>query len=120
MKKYKTSKKDFKLFKKECNKWINFFSLTDWEMFFEHRDIEGARANAVYNNEGRVATLSLATDFGDMITDDEIRRVAFHEVCEILLGDMGIMIKHYFSYNMATTEIHRVIRRLENSVFKNM
>lgn len=113
---YKTTKKDFKLFKDECRKWIESYGIKDWEFFFEHKDITGARANVVYDNEGRVAVISFNVDFNAEFDDEEIRRVAFHEITELLLGDIGVMLKYHFSYSVVTTELHRVIRRLENLV----
>ena len=51
---YKTTKKDFAEFKKECCKWIEYFGISDYEIHYYHEDAEG--------NQGRRRTASTRTD----------------------------------------------------------
>ncbi len=60
---YKTTVKDFNLFKNECTKWINKFNLNSWEIVFFHATHEPKPEwetwwNTEYHN--RVANLGLA------------------------------------------------------------
>lgn len=40
----KTTKNDFDLFKQECIKWQNKLGLTDYRLYFRHKDIKDANA----------------------------------------------------------------------------
>lgn len=116
----KTTKQHFELFKKECQKWIEFFGLKDWDVWCVHENVEGNLGSIVYDLLDKQATINLATDWGmTKPTTLEIRKTAFHEVCELLLARLGIYGKARFIKEVDFTEAtHDIIRRLENSVFK--
>lgn len=118
---YKTTKKEFELFKKECRKWIKFFGLFDWEVYYEHVELkEKAYATCHTDMLGMVATFSFNKVVGTNIRDD-IRRTAFHEVCELLISKLKIIAKcRFLSEDEITTANHEIIRRLENCVFDKL
>ena len=114
----------FEVFKEEAGKWLEFFGLKDWEIrfSFEHND-DFDRARCYTNWLGRICTLELARWQSEERSDEEIRKVAFHEVCELLLAEMeNISMDEEVPYSerkgLLETSRHGVIRRLENSVFK--
>jgi hypothetical protein len=119
-----TTRQHFDVFKAECKKWLDYFGLKGWQIDYLHDKAEGNRACVGWKITGRVATITLATEWEDWrsvpITDDEIRRVAFHEVCELLLSRMTMMAKNKIANHedAVDEESHVIIRTLENVVFK--
>lgn len=115
--------KDFELFKKEAQYWIDAFGLKDWRIYYAFERIEDAYATCSYHWHGKIATLTLDKWPSETRTDEEIRRSAFHEVCELLLVEMrqfalDEVIPHEERKGLTDSAAHGVIRRLENSVFK--
>lgn len=114
---YPVNKRQYELFKKECQKWQKFFGLLDWkiEFVFEPTD---CLADIHWNTEGKNATVRLSTKWNLPPVDNGIRQTAFHEICEVLLAplsDFGYLGANRHPVN---TEVHSIIRRLENTVFK--
>jgi len=120
----KTSKKDFEIFKVECRKWINILGLKDWQVHFTHTKMDGIRAQIVFQCIARVATISLNTEWNEWakisITDQLIKKAAFHEVCELLMGKLNDLATQRFNLDEADVEeeIHRIIRTLENVLWE--
>lgn len=123
---YETNDEHFSVFKKECIKWINFFGITEWEIFFVHEtDEEGCRASCYTKHRAKIAHLVLSKrqDLCEPITYESIKKSAFHEVCELLLATITFIaldeeIPHREREGLTECETHAVIRRLENSLFK--
>lgn len=121
----KTTKVHFELFKKECEFWINYFGLKGWRVEYFHRKLDDARAECGWSVSGRIATISLSTEWmevdGTIITEERIRVSAFHEVCELLLARFTMMAKNRIANHddSVNEESHNIIRILENTIFKN-
>lgn len=117
-----TTDEHFEIFKTECRKWVNILGLMGWEIFYSHKPVkESSRANASYHVMGRIATLNLEPVWkdSDVSSDDEIRRIAFHEVCEVLMARIAIIGKdRYISESEIDEEVHNVIRTLENVLWE--
>lgn len=118
----KTSKADFELFVEEAKGFLELFGLLDWQVEFEHRDLD-SRANCRFSVQGRQAYITLGKDWTkhDTVSPERLRRSAFHEVYELLLAD------YYFA--ATDNEIggeakaqrlerttHALIRRMENVI----
>ena len=116
----KTTKKDFELFRGECEKWIEFFGLKGWDITIEHAEDKGNRATCTYNVTNRSIVLNLALEWKtDPITPERIKQDAFHEVSEILLCNLRNLAEYRFTTQYEIDEaVHAVIRTLENVVFK--
>ena len=117
----KTTAKDFALFKKECEKWIDFFGLTNWRVVYCREQYEeDAHAWFSTNSEGMVATIALCPDWKhEEVTTEQIKKSAFHEVCEMMFSHLQDLAQsRYWDPVEYQTERHAIIRRLENSVFK--
>lgn len=118
----KTTKAQFELFQKECQKWLDFFGVKGWHVVYRHQKIEGCRGECSYKLTGRVATISLSTHFEEWkpVSNDDIRKTAFHEVCELMLSRINLMALNRIANHedAANEEIHNIIRTLENTVFK--
>ncbi len=123
-KSYKTTKKHFKLFKKECRYWLDQFDLGSWrvEIWHENNKDEAGRAWMFANWKGRSADLGLSVDFGkDKITTKQVSRSAFHEVCELfmfLLRIYGETNANPAQMDEVTCHLHAIIRRLEKAIWE--
>lgn len=114
---YKTTKKDFEEFKKECEYWIEYFYLRDWEVIYQHVKID-SRAEIRYSMASRITNLKLAIEWSDAPYKNEIKKVAFHEVCELLLAPLTDIVQNSAAMDINDRMVHMVIRRLENTIFK--
>ena len=122
----KTTKKHFKIFKRECKKWIKFFSLTDYEIHFAHSDEnvgDGNMANCYRSSNSRIARLSLCQTWGEdficELNDENIRLSAFEEVCHVLLYGLSSCAYARFIMEHEINEAeHSLIRVLQNVIFK--
>jgi hypothetical protein len=123
-----TPEQKIKYFISECKRFVDFFGLHDWQIYYEpHDEDEGARAmcttDAMTNlGGGMIARLSWSVEWiKDKGTDKrELSVCAFHEVLELMLS----LIRDYatnkninVSQREVDNEIHRLIRRFENKVF---
>ena len=117
----KTTKKHFDLFEQECRKWIKFFGLLNWKLYFYHESINAeALASTGFNLSGRVASIRLNTDWPkEDLHERGLRETAFHESCEVLLA----RVTYYMGARFVSDEgeiqeaAHEIIRTLENVVF---
>lgn len=121
----KTTKDQFELFKKECEFWIDYFGLKGWRVEYSHKKtVDEARADIIWNCAGRIATITLNTIWVDedrcVITNDNVRRSAFHEVCELFLARLNMMANGKIDNQPhdVNEETHNLIRTLENTIFK--
>ena len=118
----KTTKKDFKLFCNEVDKFIFIFGLRGWEIACKHESLEdGWAAKCHYWLTDRCADITLATEWDDEKferCDTEIRKAAFHECCELLLARIQIIAENRFVQpREIEEEIHHIIKVLENVLF---
>ena len=117
---YKTTKKHFEIFKKECEKWIEYFGLKDWDIHYAHREDADNLGTCGYNMVSCHATISLTINWDDdEPTTVAVKKIAFHEVSELLLARL-VSVAHTRSATGHDIEeaTHGIIRRMENSVFK--
>lgn len=115
--------KDFQCFKDEANHWIRFFGLLDWRVDYSFEKLNGCYAEIRSNFQGKCATIALDRFPEEELSTDQIRKSAFHEVCELLLRELcNVALNDEIPYEEREklTEIaaHGVIRRLENTVFE--
>lgn len=124
---YTTTPEHFALFKHEAQWFIDLFGLWDWRVEFRHELQEGDLAACEHNTGcGKVATLTLSTDWGDHNpTPEQMRKTAFHEVCHLLLADalgaacfMDLSPQQRFMH--LDRAHHAIIRRLENVVLSRL
>jgi len=119
----KTTKAHFEVFKTECERWLVFFGIKGWLVEYDHIDDCENRAQIGWRSSGRIACIQLSkkweNDRTTPVTVEDVKRSAFHEVCELLLSRIsmmanGIMSNHKFAVE---EETHNIIRTLENTVF---
>ena len=121
----KTTKAHFKIFKKECEKWINAFGLYGNKYYFEHSKNDNlSEDNLGYTimpdeHYHRTYTIGLPTETSSDITISELKEVAFHEVMESFLGKMRSLAEGRFTQNSEIDdEIHNIIMTLERVVYR--
>jgi len=86
----KTTKAHYELFKEECEYWIDKFNLREWRVSYRweltSNDNEAmAEYNAHYQAKKVLITFSKKIIQTHDKTNDLIREIAFHEICELLL-----------------------------------
>lgn len=119
----KTTAKQFNIFKAESRKWIDIFGLKGWRVDFFHRHLDDDRRGQIFVDiPGRCASIVLGMDWdeNDKPLDSNVRRTAFHEVCELLLWRLADMAhtKIFTNRDSIREETHSIIRTLENVLFE--
>ncbi len=94
----KTSAKDFQLFKTECQKWVDRFSLNDWEIIYEHRNSNylDADASLTTNLPSHVVVIRMATD----MTEECIKSLADtakHEIIHLLYSRLSSLATNRYA-----------------------
>ncbi len=117
---YKTTKKDFAEFKKECEYWIDYFGLKsyEWDIRHEVTHTESARAEYRLQYAGRYVCVRLNKTWDVVKEKNEIKFCAFHEICHIMICGLAEMSYTTFSDIKVETEEHKIIAILENTIFK--
>lgn len=113
---------DFHLFTLAVSEIRKIFGLLDWEIYTILDDPErgdSMRGWMQGNFEDRIATIGLSPDWsGSYLKNNfEIAKVAFHEVCELMLSDLGSLAERSVRKGIVDEETHKIIRKLENVVF---
>lgn len=119
----KISKEEFKTFVDECNRWVDFFGLKDWKIYYYQEKLKESFAECRVNGiENRIVSIVLNKELDKEDYDFfDLRKTAFHEVCEVLLYGLEYLATcRYLSPEEITTERHSIIRRLENSVYREL
>ncbi len=121
----RTTEEHFKIFKKECEYWVNFFSLKEWFIYYYHTDADKPIKDAVAwmqaNDDSKNVHISLAIDWKTFEPNEyEIKKFAFHEVCELLLDTISSLANKRYGVTEVMVEeaTHEIIARLQNIVFQ--
>ncbi len=117
----KTTAKHFEIFKKECEKWIADFGLTEWNVTFKHEQLKDnvfANCNACY--ESKLATLSLTIQLdADILISARLRRDALHEVLHLLLWDLTCLgASRFIGKDELLNKEHEAINKLVNYILR--
>ena len=116
----KTTKHDFELFKKECQKWIDFFGINEWQIQFKHTELSGCDAQCKTHYGCKWSYLSLATEIYEYdYSETLIKSCAAEEVCHLLLSPLCKEAENrYITEGEIRKTEHEIIRRLINSLSK--
>lgn len=115
---FKTSKDDFKLFKRTFLEWCVKFGLNDWEVSFRWEEPDGHEAcgGIARNTPGRNATVYLYRTWTMPVTRTDVVRTAIHEFSHLLIADMEHLAGQRF---VTESEIdicrESLARRFENA-----
>ena len=124
-KKIKLTKKHYELFKAECERWIQFFGLTEWSYYFSFENGKENMAHIYINNIGKCCTINLSNEwveFPDKNQDieEQIKVSAFHEIAHLLSGDLIELGRSRFVTEDQIIEAEETfVRRMENTVYRH-
>ncbi len=108
------SKKDFDIFKGECQKWIKIFGLHNWNVIFEQKQLQVGRFAEMSTNSGAMSaiiSLTIETRYGK----GDIKNHARHEVSHLLLGKLSDLAVSKFT---TSDEIYKVEEEITNILAK--
>lgn len=113
------TQKKFEYFKSRCKYWLNYFGIKNWkvEYFIDNsKENDLAYVEYIYNNRLVIVYFcSINWDKNHPPTNNNLNRIAFHEVCEILYIPARYLAENRFlKKGEIDTEIHNLIRTLEN------
>jgi hypothetical protein len=97
------------IFKEACIKWTDKLGLYDWDRGYLYDTPEGSNGHVLLNPNSRKATICLCKNREEFV---KIDNVAKHEALEILMADIGFLLKRYYSEELIDDEIHKIINRL--------
>ena len=88
---YEVSEKNFEMFVALCKFWQHHFGLFDFHIhyYYEKLDDAGDMARARADAEDRTVAIGLNNKWLVPVTDEEIQRVALHEMMHVLLADLS-------------------------------
>ena len=113
-----TNQSDFKVFEKECRKYIHLYGLGDWDILFLHEFLENNDAECRYNVRQRWATLVLSTEITKtpQSKSECVKLCARHEVREALLATLRQYGEaNHVEPDTIDMEVHTIINRLERA-----
>lgn len=118
---YVTEKQFKNWFISEVKYWIRFFGLLDWEVRFnlDEDDIDN-EAYLKADIEAKDVTFNLCKTWNKKdLTEEAIRKAAFHEVEELLQQPLSNLAeKREWNKDEYIKETHSLIKRYENTLFK--
>jgi len=108
-------------YKSHCLVFQKYFEVSTFELVFDWTE-EDCRGSIYFDTAGRIATVFLNREFAidEKTSLRLIEKVAFHEMAELFLADQHLIIEKHTDYQTASTEIHKIIRFLENKLFPVM
>lgn len=120
------TKADFELFKSECDKWIEFWKMSDIEVIYNvAEECDTFMANFEYYEDSCGAIIRIASEWPKLeYSKYQIRRAAFHEVAEMMLCNLSHIAKErargHEEEIRIVSETHKIVRRLENVLFNGV
>jgi len=115
----KTSELDFCYFQDRVDRWAERLGLGDWDIRCAHTECVEVLAEVSINPVGRVASVALSTDWGDLdeITRDTLDKTARHEVLHVVLADLVRYAENRTQdEELRDTIEHAIVRRLEKAL----
>ncbi len=119
----KTTAKHFEIFKKECEKWIADFGLTEWEVDISHCKLsEDETATCRCDYQSKLALIKFnteVTDEGIEHNETLVKRAAVHEVLHLLLWDLtALTVSRFLTETEVVNKEHEVINKLANYILR--
>ena len=114
----KTTKKEFEIFKSECQMWIDKFELNNWSVFYEWKGLD-SDAYSVRDISNHNATIGFSTSISNdfdmgMNRVEYIKYCAKHEIIHLLIGRLACYgySKDYTTGDIEESEEELVIKLL--------
>ena len=116
----KTTDKESDYFVKRVHFWQEKLNLMNWRIDVYTKDLNKKDRSAEVNIDftARYAVIFLAEKLPDTFVwnNKKLDRSAFHECCEILLSQLGVMAEQRYAKALVDEETHAIIRTLENAI----
>lgn len=120
------NKKQFATFVEAVSKWQNLLGARDWELAIELDDRPQTEENSEegwcnYKRNGRAATIALRKEMPYPMSNEQIKKLAFHEVFHLILADLDCMAMSDKAYNPndVDRECHKIIAKLTNLLWNS-
>lgn len=113
---YEVTAEHFKYYQGQVHRWLDFWAIKDWRIYFEHKKLKEALAAYHADHSGKTLSIALSKSWNVPITKELMSKCAFHEVSEVMLET----VSRWMTGNRYDLEeaIHSVVRRLENIIFE--
>lgn len=116
----KISVQRFNIFKKEAKKWLTALGLHRYDTYFMHEKLDHcAECHSDNKAHHSILTLTTSIDMSIPINDELIKKLALHEVLELLLSKLRDAANQK---NKTSDEvdalIHEVIQSLINTLLQ--
>jgi hypothetical protein len=115
----RTTNEHFEIFAEKCREWINLLSLGDWDIDILHEN-NLDMPHALATTEGHLLQHHGIIRFGrswpkEYLNDEQIKRIALHEVIELMLIELRILAESRFLQpEEIDRSVHTIIQRLTN------
>jgi len=115
----KTTKKEYDAYRGFVKDWIKKLGLLNWEFHFElGKTDKGMISEAHWIYANKMAIIVFNEEHDMILDDDVLNKIAFHEVCHILLAGYQYLIENNLSKKEHIDPIdHDIIRTFENLYF---
>ena len=112
------NQKNFKQFKNHVKKWRDLFGLKQYRLVVELEKLEDKNTAAETNIDRQNGLAFITLNKKCKTPKAYLDELAFHEVVEILLDPLRKMGNSNFNWDVVDKEVHKVIRTLENVVYR--
>ena len=115
----KTTQKQFELFKKYCDKWLDYYELIEWELDYVHEELDDDKAAmAVFMTAHRSGYICLNKKFQyikPVVSNADLDNFAEHEILHIYFAKMHTLIERRDIREDEVSEmIHSYIHKQQN------
>ena len=121
----KTTEEHFKIFKEECEYWLERYQFGDFDIAFLHANREKKNSGLAWqvaDHEDKWTLLGLFQNWSgeEPCNEYKIRQLAFHEVNELMVDELNDLAIE--RYNITKERIngarHSVINRIDKAFFR--
>ena len=117
---YKLGKAHLAVYTKAVEEFVGWFGLSEWKLWVIIEPHDNAYGFCRADCPNQCAVIGLTPEWDVQPTEKELRKVALHEVFELLLAPMWhAVLARSLDENWANSQRHTIIRRLEN-ISRNM
>ena len=113
--KYTTTKKQYKYFIARCEYWKHLLCI-DYDIVYDHLKRKTTLAETSYEVSPHIACIRLATIFDTSPSNKLLDRIALHEICHLLFGEITDLATIFYATKYIEAVEHGIIARLENIV----
>ena len=118
MKLHKTTDEQYRYFRDCVREYLEEFRIDDWAVQFEFGESSGSNATCTINIDARIVTFLLATRIR-YTENSEIKDLALHEVCHLLLSDVTVLIgRRFITDNQIEQACESVARKVQSLLRK--